>query len=64
MTRVGGQTKDLAKLVVKKAVPIFDRRFSNVQALFAFDNATNYATFTADALRAKQMNQGRGCKQP
>jgi cysteine sulfinate desulfinase/cysteine desulfurase-like protein len=57
-------TEDLAKQVVKKAVPIFERRFSNAQALFAFDNATSHVAFTANALRAKQMNMGRSGKQP
>jgi hypothetical protein len=45
-------------------VPIFERRFPNARALFAFDNATSHVTFAADALRAKQMNLGRGGKQP
>jgi hypothetical protein len=57
-------TEDLAKQVVEKAVPIFERRFLNAQAFFAFDNATNHTAFTADALRAKQMNLGHGGKQP
>jgi hypothetical protein len=57
-------TEDLAKQVVKKAIPIFKRRFPNAQALFTFDNATSHAAFAADALRAKQMNMGRGGKQP
>jgi hypothetical protein len=46
-------TEDLAKQVVKKAVPILERRFPNAQALFAFDNATSHAAFTIDALWAK-----------
>ncbi len=57
-------TKDLAKQVVEKVVPIFERRFPNAQALFAFDNATSHAAFTVDALQAKQMNLGCGGKQP
>jgi hypothetical protein len=57
-------TKDLAKQVVEKVVPIFKRRFPNTQAFFAFYNAISHATFTADALRVKQMNLGRGGKQP
>ncbi len=57
-------TEDLAKQVVKKAVPIFEHRFPNAQALFAFDNATSHAAFAVDALRAKQMNLVRGDKQP
>ncbi len=57
-------TKDLAKQVIEKAVPIFERRFPNAQALFTFDNATSHVVFTADALRAKHMNLGRGGKQP
>ncbi len=56
--------EDLAKQVVEKAVPIFKRRFPNVQALFAFDNATSHAMFTANTLWAKQMNLGRSGKQP
>jgi len=46
-------TEDLAKQVVEKAVPIFKRCFSNVQAFFAFNNATSHAAFTVIALRAK-----------
>ncbi len=57
-------TEDLAKQVVEKVVPILERRFPNVQALFAFDNATSHAAFTVDALQAKQMNLGRDGKQP
>jgi hypothetical protein len=57
-------TKDLAKQVVEKAVPIFERHFSNAQALFAFDSATSHAAFAADALQAKQMNLGCSSKQP
>jgi len=45
-------------------VPIFECRFPNAQALFAFDNATSHATFMANALRAKQMYLGCGGKQP
>jgi hypothetical protein len=55
-------TKDLAKKVVEKAVPIFEHRFLNVQTLFAFDNATSHAACAANALRAKQMNLGCGSK--
>ncbi len=57
-------TEDFAKQVVEKAIPIFERRFPNAQALFAFDNATSHAAFIADALRAKQMNLGHSDKQP
>jgi hypothetical protein len=57
-------TEDFAKQVVEKAVPIFKRCFPNVQALFAFDNATSHIAFTSDALRAKQMNLGRSDRQP
>ncbi len=57
-------TEDLAKQVVEKAVPIFERCFPNAQALFTFDNATSHAVFTANALRTKQMNLGCGGKQP
>jgi len=56
--------EDLTKQVVEKAVPIFKRRFPNAQALFAFDNATSHATFTANTLWAKQMNLGHNDKQP
>jgi len=57
-------TEDLTKHIVEKAVPIFEHRFPNAQALFAFDNATSHVAFTADTLWAKQMNLGRGGKQP
>ncbi len=57
-------TEDLAKQVVEKVVPIFERCFPNAQALFAFDNATSHTAFAADTLQAKQMNLGRGGKQP
>jgi hypothetical protein len=56
--------EDLAKQVVEKVVPIFERRFSNAQALFAFDNATSHIVFAADALQAKHMNLGHDSKQP
>jgi hypothetical protein len=57
-------TKDLAKQVVEKGVTILERHFPNVQAFFAFDNATSHVAFVADTLRAKHMNLGRGSKQP
>ncbi len=57
-------TEDLAKQVVEKAIPIFECHFPNAQALFTFDNATSHVAFMVDALRAKQMNLGRGGKQP
>ncbi len=52
-------TKDLAKQVVEKVVPIFECHFPNAQAFFAFDNATSHVAFTADTLQAKHMNLGR-----
>ncbi len=56
--------KDLTKQVFKKAIPIFERHFPNAQTFFTFDNATSHIAFTADTLRAKQMNLGRSGKQP
>jgi hypothetical protein len=47
--------EDLAKQVVEKAVPIFECRFSNAQALFAFDNATSHVAFMTNTLRAKNQ---------
>jgi hypothetical protein len=39
-------------------------RFPNAPTLFAFDNATSHVAFAAYTLRTKQMNLGRGGKQP
>ena len=46
------------------AIPIFEQAFPNCEGLFAFDNASNHASFAADALVAGRMNLGSGGKQP
>ncbi|CAB4416861.1 unnamed protein product [Rhizophagus irregularis] len=55
---------DLISQVVERAIPIFEARFPGCQALFAFDNASSHATFSPDALIAKNMNLNPGGKQP
>ncbi|CAG8718221.1 13358_t:CDS:2 [Rhizophagus irregularis] len=55
---------DLISQVIERAIPIFEARFPGCQALFAFDNASSHATFSPDALIAKNMNLNPGGKQP
>jgi hypothetical protein len=47
-----------------KAIPIFEALYPECIAVFAFDNSSNHAAFSKDALVAKRMNLGPGGKQP
>jgi uncharacterized membrane protein YukC len=38
------------------AIPIFNNAFSDFEALFAFDNLSNYSSFAPSALLASRMN--------
>ncbi|CAG8626045.1 24465_t:CDS:2 [Cetraspora pellucida] len=53
----------LLKQIKKKAIPIFETKFLNATAVFAFDNSTNYLTFADDALVMQRMNKGPRGKQ-
>ena len=48
---------------VNLATQIFSYAYSDCQALFAFDNASNYACFFENALLAKRINLVIGGKQ-
>ncbi|CAG8503577.1 10811_t:CDS:2, partial [Scutellospora calospora] len=53
----------LLNQIQKKAIPIFEAKFPDATAVFAFDNSTNHAAFADDALIAKKINKGPGGKQ-
>ncbi|CAG8469979.1 6700_t:CDS:2 [Scutellospora calospora] len=42
--------------LANKAIPIFEATHPNCIGVFAFDNSTNYSTFTSDTLCTKNMN--------
>ncbi|CAG8707718.1 8103_t:CDS:2, partial [Scutellospora calospora] len=44
------------KQIRDKAISIFEAKFSNTTAVFAFDNSTNYRVYTEDTLIAIRMN--------
>ena len=54
----------LLEQIKSKAIPIFEAKFPNATAVFAFDNSTNHAAYAKDALVAARMNLGPGGKQP
>jgi hypothetical protein len=54
----------LLEQIEYRVLPIFEAKFPNAIALFAFDNSTNHAAFRPDALVAERMNKGPGGKQP
>lgn len=54
----------LLEQIKHKAIPIFEAKFPNATAVFAFDNSTNHAAYAKDALVAQRMNLGPGGKQP
>ena len=54
----------MVRHTVDIAIPIFEKRYPDCQAVFIFDNASNHAAFAQDALVAKNMNLGPGGKQP
>ena len=45
-------------------IPIFETLYPDCVAVFAFDNSSNHATFSKDALIANRMNLGPDGKQP
>ncbi|CAG8739862.1 3672_t:CDS:1, partial [Cetraspora pellucida] len=47
-----------------KAIPIFEAKFPNATAMFAFDNSTNHGAYAEDALIAARMNLKPGGNQP
>lgn len=54
----------LLEQIEHKAIPIFEILYPNCIALFAFDNSSNHAVFSKDALVASRMNLKPGGKQP
>ncbi len=50
------KTNDLINQVVEYTILIFKTYFSEYQALFAFDNALSYTTFSSNMLITKYMN--------
>ncbi|POG53581.1 hypothetical protein GLOIN_2v1792152 [Rhizophagus irregularis DAOM 181602=DAOM 197198] len=47
-----------------KVIPIFEALYSDCVAVFAFDNSSNHAAFSKDALVASRMNLNLSGKQP
>ncbi|CAG8728882.1 23870_t:CDS:2 [Cetraspora pellucida] len=47
---------NLLEQIRNKAIPIFEAKFFNAMAVFAFDNSTNHEAYTEDALIAARMN--------
>ena len=45
------------------AIPLFEARWPEHQAVFFFDNATNHTAFAAGALRVSSMNLSPGGNQ-
>ncbi len=56
------KAENLINQVVKRAIPIFEVRFSGCQTLFAFNNILSYAAFFSDVLIANYMNLSPGEK--
>ena len=54
----------LLEQIKYKAIPIFETLYPNCIAVFAFDNSSNHAVFSKDALVANRMNLKPGGKQP
>src|SRR6266540_2049834 len=54
----------LLEQIEYKAIPIFEVLYPDCVAVFAFDNSSNHAAFSKDALVASQMNLNSGSKQP
>ncbi|GES96660.1 hypothetical protein RCL_jg14675.t1 [Rhizophagus clarus] len=54
----------LLKQIEYKAIPIFEVLYPDCVAVFAFDNSSNHAAFSKDALVANRMNLNPGGKQP
>jgi hypothetical protein len=54
----------LLEQIEYRVLPIFEAKFPNAVALFAFDNSTNHSAFLPDALVASRMNKGPGGTQP
>ena len=50
------KAENLINQVVKRAIPIFEVRFSGCQTLFAFNNILNYTTFLPNILVVKYIN--------
>ena len=49
---------------IQIVLPIFRTAFPGCIAVVAFDNASNYACFASDALRAEKLYKGLGGAQP
>ena len=54
---------DMVDHTVKVAIPIYNTAFPGCQAVFLFDNASNYSIYAANALRVENMNLHPGGKQ-
>ena len=54
----------LIEQIKNKVIPIFETLYPDCVAVFAFDNNSNHAAFSKDALIANRMNLGPGGKQP
>ncbi|CAG8828152.1 5034_t:CDS:2, partial [Cetraspora pellucida] len=53
----------LLKQIKEKAIHIFEAKFPNATAIFAFDNSMNHLVFADDALVMQRMNKGPEGKQ-
>ncbi|CAG8521014.1 11601_t:CDS:2, partial [Scutellospora calospora] len=47
---------NLLEQIRDKVILIFETKFSNATAIFAFDNSTNYAAYAEDALITTRIN--------
>ncbi|GBB90989.1 hypothetical protein RclHR1_18070004 [Rhizophagus clarus] len=54
----------LLEQIEYKAIPIFEALYPDCVAVFAFDNSSNHAAFSKDALVVNRMNLNLGGKQP
>ena len=54
----------LLEQIKYKVIPIFETLYPDCTAVFAFDNSSNHAAFSKDALLASKMNLSPGGKQP
>jgi hypothetical protein len=58
------KSEDVVNQLCNLALPLFEKAYPGYQALFCFDNATNYAAYAPDAPRTELINLGPGGKQP
>ncbi|CAG8731255.1 6093_t:CDS:2, partial [Cetraspora pellucida] len=55
---------NLLEQIRDKVIPIFETKFPNIMAVFAFDNSTNHKAYAENTLIAARMNLKPGENQP